>query len=397
MGAWGVGSEALAAQLRDIDVAPTEIDRAGGFHRPHGARTAWLAAGVDLSALLPGNQARRMSPPARLALAATRLALDEAGLPTGRDPQAHARTAVVLGTAYGPASVTEQLLRQILLHGPETASPAAFAESVASASAAQIALATGARGPNLAITQRQASDLLALGEAARLLATGAAARVIGVMVDELIPLLHALLDRFGMLARAGADGRERARPFDRERRGTLAAEGATALVLEPVEAITSRGRAPLALLAGVVRGFDPSAPAWGWGGDATGLAATLRRGLERQDIAPSDCDRIVSGATGSPAGDRLEAGVLRSLFGETPPAVWAPKGAVGEAGGGHLAAAVLAAAGRIAAPTHGFEQPDPELALVPDRSGQLPAPRRLLVSALAPGGAAAWAVLDRPR
>ena len=61
----------------------------------------------------------------------------------------------------------EQLLRQILGQGPDQASPALFTESVASASAAQMAMVIRARGPNQTLTQREASDLLALGEAAR--------------------------------------------------------------------------------------------------------------------------------------------------------------------------------------------------------------------------------------
>src|SRR5690606_37244923 len=100
VGAWGAGATALAAQLRERATAPVEVDRRAGYHRARGARTAWLAAGVDLSPLLPAAQARRMSLPGRFALAASRLALDEAGLPA-RDASLHLRTAVVLGTAYG--------------------------------------------------------------------------------------------------------------------------------------------------------------------------------------------------------------------------------------------------------------------------------------------------------
>lgn len=369
------------------------MDRRAGHHRSGGARTAWLAGNVDLSALLPAAQARRMSLPGRLALAASRLALDEAGLPA-RDAALHQRTAVVIGTAYGPASVTEQLLVQILRQGPETASPAAFAESVASAAAAQIALAFAARGPNLAVTQREASDLLALAEAARLVRTGAADRALVVMVDEMTPLLHAVLDRFGALAQPEADGAERARPFDRGRSGGAAAEGATALLVEPATAAAARGCRPLVRLLQVIRGFDPSAPPWSWGGGDAALAATLGAGLARSGTDPVAIASVVSGASGARQGDRLEARVLGHLFGGKLPPVYAPKGAVGEAGGGHLGAAVLAAAGRLAAPTHGFARPDPELGIVPVRASPPCGP--VLVSSLASGGAAAWALLAVP-
>ena len=47
------------------------------------------------------------------------------------------------------------------------------------------------------------------------------------------------------------------------------------------------------------------------------------------------------------------------------PPVLAPKGVTGEYGGPFLAAAVLAAGGRIGRGTAGFDEPDPELGIVP--------------------------------
>ena len=76
------------------------------------------------------------------------------------------------------------------------------------------------------------------------------------------------------------------------------------------------------------------------------------------------------------------------------PVVLAPKAVTGEYAGGQLAAAVLAAAGDAAWPTAGFGEADPELAVVPHDGSPLPAPRRVLASALAAGGAASWLVLE---
>jgi 3-oxoacyl-[acyl-carrier-protein] synthase II len=393
--ALGVGAAALARSLREGPPPPVAVDRAAGYHRRGGARTARRVVGADLGALVPAAQARRMSPPARHAVAAMRLALADAGLAgLGREDWEDA--GIVAGTCFGPASVTEQLLHQILHQGPDTASPALFTESVASAAASQIALALGARGPNLAITQREASDLVALAEAARLIETGAATRVLVTVVDEMIPLEHAVLDRFRALARTSA---EIARPFDRRRNGTVAAEGASVLVLESAELVAERVP-PYARVVATARGFDPSAPAWDWGSDGAGLARTLAAALARAGVAPRSVGRVVSGAAGTRRGDRLEAAVLRSLFPDGVPPVLVPKASTGEYGGAYLAAAVLAAADHAAPPPRGFEETDPELGLVPWRpapgAGELPPPAaRTLVTSLASGGAAAWAVLER--
>ncbi len=403
VGALGIGVEALTRSLREGPPAPVALDRSAGFHRRHGARTALSIGDADLRALVPAAQARRMSPPARFAVAALRLALADAGLadlPVG----SHADMGIVAGTAFGPAFVTEQLLRQILHQGPDAASPALFTESVASAAASQMALALGARGPNLAITQREASDLVALAEATRLIETGAAPRVLVAVVDEMIPLLHAVLDRYRALATAAdaaAGGAEVARPFDRRRNGLLAAEGACVLVLESAELAAERSAPCYARIAATARGFDPSAPSWNWGDGGAELARTLHRALARAGLEPRSVARVVSGASGSRRGDRLEAAVLHGLFADGVPPLLAPKGSTGEYGGAFLAAAVLVAADCAAPPTRGFGEVDPELDIRPwqQEPGSAPAPppptRHTLVSALASGGAAAWAVLER--
>ncbi|MCB9378341.1 MAG: beta-ketoacyl synthase chain length factor [Holophagales bacterium] len=392
VGAQGVGVEAIVEALASGGAPAVEVDRSAGYHRGHGARTARLAAGLDLSALVPPRQARRMSPPARYAAAAAKLALDRAGLD---DPTAHARTAVVVGTAFGPSSVTEQLLRQILRLGPDQASPAAFTESVASAAASQVALLWKARGPSLAITQREASDLLALGEGARLLEHGRADRVLVLVVEEMIPLLHAVLDRFRALALPEAGGREVARPFERGRSGVIAAEGGAALLLERRDAVEARGARPLARVAARVAAFDPTAPAHDWGEGADRLAATLAAGLGRQGVGLGSIDRIVSGASGSRRGDALEARTLAALYADRDlPPVHAPKGALGEYGGGFLAAAVEIAAGATAGNADALHAPDTDLPLEPRAERAPSPPRRTLVTALATSGAGAWAVLD---
>lgn len=391
IGAFGAGRAALLAGLRAGEPRLAEVDRSAGYHRAGGARLAALADLSALGSLVPAALARRMSPPARMAVAAMQLALRDAGLAEDAD---HTATGIVTGTAFGPAWVTEQLLRQILGQGPDQASPALFTESVASASAAQMALAIRARGPNQTLTQREASDLLALGEAARWIRDGRCGRVLVGVVEEGVPILHALLDRFQALARADRFGPERARPFDRHRNGLTAAEGATVIVLESAETAAARGARPLCRLLAHGAAFDPTAPPHDWGSGATGLARSLRRFLGRSGQAPEEIDLIVSGASGSRLGDRLEALTLHGAWESRPlPPVVAPKGTTGEYGGGFLAAGLLAAAGERPGPTAGFAAIDPELDLAPWTGGDLPAPRRTLLTALASGGAAAWTLV----
>ena len=393
LGAWGAGSDLLAAALADGARLAREVDRGAGYHREGGARLAALVPPGPFAGWLSPAEARRMSPPSKLAVAAARMALRCAG-GEGEDP----RTAVVIATAFGPSTNTEALLQQILFEGPEAASPSLFMESVANAPAAQIAIALRARGPSLTVCQREAGPLLALGTGAAEIAAGRAGRVLAGAVDEMTSLLHALLDRFGALAREAADGRELARPFDRRRDGFLAGEGATVALLESGASLAARGgdRRPLARVLAWGSAFDPTAPPSGWGHGHRPLARALRRTLERAGLGPGDVDLVVSGASGSREGDRLEAAVLRAAWaGATLPPVAAPKAVMGEYGGGHLAAAVLAASGAPLGPTPGFGELDPELGITPLDGSPLPPPGVVLATTLAAGGAAAWVVLGR--
>lgn len=392
LGSWGSGSDALAAALAAGVPLTSEVDRSAGYHLANGSHRACLVPAGQLAGWLSLGESRRMSPPSKLAVAASRMALKCAGL-AGSEEE---RTAVVIATAFGPSTNTEVLLKQILFEGPESASPSLFMESVANAPAAQIAIALKARGSSLTVCQREAGPLLALGTGAAEIAAGHTPRVLAGTVDEMTPLLHALLDRFGALARGGPEGEERALPFGRRRNGFLAGEGATVLVLESEASVAARAGRPLARVLAWGSAFDPTAPPSGWGKGHQALARGLRRTLERAGLRPADVDLFVSGASGAREGDRLEAEVLHALWEGAPlPPVTAPKGVTGEYGGGLLASAVLAAAGAPMGPVPGWEDADPELGIVPCDGSSLPSPAVVLVTSLAAGGAAAWAVLGR--
>jgi 3-oxoacyl-[acyl-carrier-protein] synthase II len=408
VGSWGAGADLLREALAAGRPALSEVDRSAGYHRAGGARRAALVPPGALAGWLSPGEGRRMSFPSKLAVAAARMALGCAELDAESVREARA-AAVVLATTFGPSSTSEELLTQILFDSPEAASPALFTESVANAPAAQIAILLGARGPSVTICQREAGALQAAAKAVAEVASGRSELALAGAVEEMTPLLHALLDRYGVLARplgrsenGGPDaGEELARPFDRRRNGVLGAESAAVLVVESEESARARGARPLARVAAAASAFDPSAAPAGWGTGHAGLAARLRRLLEsRSPGGVGGIDRIVSGASGARQADRLESAVLRELWpglgADRRPPVLAPKSVTGEYGGGFLAAAVLAAAGAPFGPVAGFGEPDPELGVVPHDGARLAAPSRVLVTSLAAGGAATWLVLEAP-
>ena len=393
VGPHGIGRDALEAALLAGRPLATATERSAGHHAVDSSRLAARVPKVDLTTWLPAAEARRLSMPSRFAVAAARMALQDAGLTSleGR------RVAVVLATAFGSLLFTEKLIRQILEEGPESAQPFYFSECVANAAAARVAIALEARAVNATITQREAGPLLALARGAQEVSEGRADVAIAGSADEMTELLHALLDRFRGTARASRLHDEAARPFDVGRDGVLAGEGASVIVIEREADVQARGGRRLARVAASAAGFDPTASVSDWGEGHQGLARVLGGGLARAGHRADGIDLIVSGASGARRGDRLEAETLHAFWAGAPlPPVVVPKAVVGEYSGGHLASAVLAVAGAPFGRPTAFDEPDPMLAIAPHDGTPLPSPRKVLVTALAAGGSAAWALLERP-
>ena len=394
IGPCGHGREALAAALSAGEPVVAEPDRSAGLHRKGGARLAALVRERDVSRWVPPAAARRMSFPSKLVVAAARMALAEAGI--GATEAGGPRVGVYLSTAFGPGLSTEKLLRQILLEGPEAALPFHFSECVVNAPAAQLAISVGARGPNVTLTQRESGPLRAVARAAQAVREGRVDTALAGAFEEVTPLLHALLDRFGALAREEGTLAEMPRPFDRRRNGFLAGEGATLLVLEREDRAQARGARALARVAWSGAAFDATATVSDWGDGQELLAAALRAVLGEAPGGAAGIGAVVSGASGARRGDRVEARVLRAAWGNAPlPPVLVPKAVVGEYGGGILASGLLALEGAPFGPIPGIGEPDPEVGVAPHAGGALETPSRVLLTGLASGGAAAWLVLER--
>lgn len=336
--------------------------------------------GFEADALLGARRALRLDPFIRFALVAAREAVSDAGLdPADWEPH---RVGVVLGTANGGSGILEEQHRAFLAHGFSRVSPTLLPMELPNMLAGQVAIEFGATGPNLVVSTACASGATAIGVARDLLTLGRCDIVLaGGSEAMLTPLLMAGFAKMGALSRRTNDPASASRPFDADRDGFVAGEGAGVLVLERPGHAQARG----ARIRGRVVGYGATADAHhptaphpnGHGAEAAILAA-----LADADADARDVGHVNAHGTSTPLNDRTEADVLRRVL-TGDPLVASTKGVTGHllgaAGAVEAVYTVLALEDGLVPPTAGLQRLDPaiDLAISP---APVSAPIRLALS-----------------
>ncbi|ONK11337.1 beta-ketoacyl-[acyl-carrier-protein] synthase family protein [Streptomyces sp. MP131-18] len=324
---------------------------------------------------LNGLLARKPDRCVQLALLAAREAVADAGLdPGGWDG---ARVAVVAGAGCCGAQTYEAQHRVLLDAGQHGMSAFSVPGALGNALAAQLAMDLHATGPGLTVNTACASGATAICTALDLLALDRCdIAVAGGAEAPLTPFFQAGFDRMHALSSRFGDPAGALRPFDADRDGFVMGEGAGMLVLERERDARARGARPRARVAGQGATSDAHhivKPDPG----GRGLAAALRQALAAAGAAPADVAHVNAHGTGTPLGDRVEAGVLAEVLPHRPP-VTSTKAVTGHllgaAGAVEAALTVLAVERRLIPPTANLAAPSPgiDLDLV-----TTPRPRRL--------------------
>jgi 3-oxoacyl-[acyl-carrier-protein] synthase II len=193
---------------------------------------------VDFAALLGGRGLRHMSRGTLALLAASGLALRDAGLAdeTARDADA---TGVTAGSATATAGLVAAFDRTTLAEGPQAVNPAIFPQTVWNGASSQVAIRFGLRGANLTVSTGLNSGVEAVLAGVRLIRGDRARVVLAGGFEEITPFFRVLFAREG----GGADIR--------------LSEGAAVLVLERRSAAAARGVSPLAAIRAGRSAFAP--------------------------------------------------------------------------------------------------------------------------------------------
>ncbi len=213
--------------------------------------------------------------------------------------------------------------------------------------ACHVTIVHDARAPSNTITCTEASSHLAIGEAFRTIARGDAdVCICGGAESKVNPMAVARPQLWGRLNGDSNDRPERAsRPFGRDRRGMVIAEGGGLVILETLEHARARGARIYAELVG----FGAGANTHSWrkpDPDGEGIALALRRALADAGADVADVDLANPLGIGTVDDDTAEmaawAGVLGSRLNEIPSLT--TRGALGNNGAGSGAIDFAAAA-----------------------------------------------------
>jgi 3-oxoacyl-[acyl-carrier-protein] synthase II len=354
------GSSAVAAAL---ERSAETIGPLKAFTVPDCASR--LAAEVDdeeLMTLLNADTVRRLSRICRMAVAACRLAAEDAGLEGG------ARLGLSVGSEYGDFRSGAEFFNGFLRRGPGGLSPMIFPNTVMNSMAAVVAIATGAKAPSVTINQATVAGDLAVLRGAALIASGRADAVIAGGVDEIFLDVYRGLCALGALSPMAGGAREGCRPYSADHNGLVIGEGATFLVLEEREAARARGARIMAEIAETAWGNVPTAPHTG-GARRADVDSPVARLLRAR--GPERFERCYGAGNGDPAVDDWEHALLTRDFaaarpGLVPPVALAPL--FGQHGGlGALrvgAAALDAERGAGSVLVHGIARGGCRIALV---------------------------------
>ncbi|MFP5451091.1 MAG: beta-ketoacyl-ACP synthase II [Thermoleophilia bacterium] len=329
----------------------------------HGCRIACEVTGFEPERHIDKRALRRMDLVSQFAVAAGRMAMDDAGLDEVPDPE---RAGAVIATGNGASGAFERYNTTLIERGPGRASPLQVPVMIVNMSTGHAAIQLGLKGPSSCLVTACASGNHGIGEAAAIIRRGAAdLMVAGGSEAGITPFSMGGLDATRALSRNNEDPAGASRPFDAARDGFVAAEGAGVLVLEELEHAQARG----ARIYCELRGYGATAdahhltepdPSGRW------QIAAMRAALERGGLGPDDVDYMNAHGTSTPAGDPVEVGAIRSLLGDRAPrvAVSSTKSmhghGMGAAGGFEAVIVALSIHEGVIPPTINLDDLDPE-------------------------------------
>jgi len=303
------------------------------------------------------KDARRSDRSTQFAIAASQMALEEAGQLTAESD----RSGVFIGTGIGGIETLEEQIKVLLEKGSRRVSPFLVPMMMPNAASAAVSMKYGFQGPVENTCTACAAGTHAIINASRLIASDRCDVVIAGGTES--AFTGSSIAGFTNMTAFSSAGISR--PFDLERDGFVMGEGAGILLLEEKEMAKARGARIFAEILGGASNADAhhiTAPA----PEGAGAKKCIELALKDSGVPIDQVGYINAHGTSTPLNDLGEAQAINSVFGSPGPQVSSTKGitghTLGAAGAIEAVAVVLALQKSLIPPTAGFVNRDPEMA-----------------------------------
>ncbi|HLW59377.1 MAG TPA: beta-ketoacyl-ACP synthase II [bacterium] len=395
----GIGKDAFWTGLME---GRSGVRRLTAFDpSPYETQIAGEIREFDPAQYMERKEVRRNDRFVQFAMAATRLALDDAGFAI--TPQNAERVGVIIGSGIGGAKTWEEQHQVLLERGPGRVSAFFVPMIIINMASGIVSIATGAKGPNVSVVSACATSGHAIGDAFRTIQRDdAAAMICGGSEAALTPLSLAGFCTMKAMSTRNDEPERAVRPFDAERDGFVMGEGAGIVLLEEWDQAERRG----AHIYAEVVGYGASADAFHItqpDPEGDGAARAMQLALKDAKLDPTQIGYINAHGTSTIYNDRFETVAIKRVFGKDAHRVpisstkSMTSHLLGAAGGVEAITCALAIEREMLPPTINYEVPDPQCDL--DYIPNTPRAARVDVAmsnAFGFGGHNAILVLRRP-
>jgi 3-oxoacyl-[acyl-carrier-protein] synthase II len=311
---------------------------------------------------MSAKEVRRMDSFIHYGIAATKMAIEDAGLIVNEENAE--RIGVNVGSGIGGLPMIEDTVREIVAKGPRRISPFFVPGSIVNMVAGMISIIYGLKGPNVSMVSACTTAAHCIGDAARFIEYGDADVMIAGGAEATVSM--AGIGGFcacKALSERNDSPETASRPFDRDRDGFVLGEGAGILVLESLEHAQARGARIYAELAGMGMSADANhitAP------DMDGPRRGMLAALKNAKVNATDVQYVNAHGTSTPLGDLNETVAMKAAFGDHARSlvVNSTKSMTGHllgaAGGIEAVFTALAIKNQISPPTINIFNQDPE-------------------------------------
>jgi 3-oxoacyl-[acyl-carrier-protein] synthase II len=279
----------------------------------YSTRIAAEVKGFNPELYLPKKDAKRTENFIAYAIAATRMALDDAKLTI--DDGNSARVGALTGCGLGGLNILEITANIVDTRGPNRVSPFFIPLMIGNMAPGMISIIFGAKGPNSSVATACAAGTHAVGDAFEIIKYGKADAMITGGVESVVT--RTCLAGFGAmkaLSQRNDEPTKASRPFDRDRDGFVVGEGSGILVLEALEHAKARGAHIYAEMAGYGMsgdGYHMTSPP----PDGDGAVRCMQAALTDAGIGPEQIGYINAHGTSTPINDLYETRAIKATFG----------------------------------------------------------------------------------